>query len=187
MCGRSVGGATAGAALSSTSPVHLKTIMQILGLKKNGGMLFASTNSFGVIQADAKPVTLQGLGVLDLTSGRGPLRISANGETVQVNSWDPRHTYRFALSRRQIDVDPPADASLLAPSTEASGLSVTNWDNSTAPAVNGTPLKLEPYEHSRSLAFVPGHGAFRAREPTGRCGCSIVMGMRSGRPVPSLA
>ena len=61
-----------------------QTIMQILGLKINGGMLFASTNNFGVIQADAKAVTLQGLGVTDLVSGRGPLRVSANGKTVQV-------------------------------------------------------------------------------------------------------
>ena len=144
-------------------PSAPQTIMQILGLKTNGGMLFASANNFGVIQADAKPVTLQGLGVLDLNSGRGPLRISANGETVQVNSWEPRHTYRFALSRRQIDVDPPADASLLAPSTEASGLSVTNWENSTAPAVNGTPLKLRAVRDFEKLGHRAGHGAFRAR------------------------
>jgi hypothetical protein len=83
------------------------------------------------------------------------LRISGNGETVEVDSWDPRHTYRFALSRRQIDVDQKADASLLAPATETLGLSVSNWQNSTAPAVNGTSLKLDPYEISRSLALVP--------------------------------
>lgn len=103
-------------------PSAPNSIMQILGLKRNGGVLFASTDNFGVIHADARPVSLQGLGVIDLVSGRGPLRISANGETVQVDSWEPRHTYRFDLSRRQIDVDPPADASLLAPTTKAAGL-----------------------------------------------------------------
>jgi WD40 repeat protein len=137
-------------------PSAPQTIMEILGLRKNGRMLFASAANFGVIQADARTVSLQGLGIIDVTSGRGPLRISANGETVQVDSWDPRHIYRFALSRRQIDVDPSADASLLAPATEGAGLSVTNWEDSTAPAVNGTPLELQPYEHSESLAFVPG-------------------------------
>jgi WD40 repeat protein len=132
------------------------TLSWILGLKKNGGMLFASAGNFGVIQADGRVLSLQGLGVTDLRSrsDRGPLRVSANGETVQVDSLDPLHTYRFALSRRQIDVDPATDASLLAPSAEAPGLTVTNWKNSTAPAVNGTPLKLEPYETSRSLALV---------------------------------
>ena len=136
-------------------PSAPNSIMQVLALRQEGGMLFASTDNFGVIQADARPVSLQSLGVIHLISGRGPLRISENGMTVQVDSWDPRHTYRFALNRRQIDVDPAADASLLAPSTEAPGLSVTNWEDSTTPAVNRTPLKLQPYEMSRGLALVP--------------------------------
>jgi hypothetical protein len=136
-------------------PSAPNSVMRILTLRKNGGVLFASTGNFGVIQADASSVSLQGLGVIDLRSGRGQLRISENGDTVQVDSWEPHHAYRFALSRRQIDVDPPADASLLAPSTAAPGLSVTNWEDSTAPAVNGTPLKLPPYERTRSLAVVP--------------------------------
>jgi WD40 repeat protein len=136
-------------------PSAPSSITQILGLKANGGMLFASTENFGVIRVDARPLSLQGLGVIDLRSGLGPLRISAKGETVQVDSWNPRHTYRFALSRRQMDVDPPADASLRPPSTEAPGLSVPNWFSSTAPGVNGTPLELSPHEMSRSLAVVP--------------------------------
>jgi WD40 repeat protein len=73
-------------------PSAPNSIMQILGLKKYGGVLFASQNNFGVIHADAKPVTLQGLGITDLRSNRGPLRTSPNGETVQADSWDPRHT-----------------------------------------------------------------------------------------------
>ena len=136
-------------------PCTPDTIMQIVALKTNGGVLLASTANFGVIQADGKPVTLQGFGALELNSGLGPLLISANGETVQVDSWEPRHTYRFALSRRQIDVDPETDASLLAPSTQTPALTVTDWANSPAPAVNGTPLNLQPYEMSRSLALVP--------------------------------
>ena len=168
-------------------PSAPNSIMQILGLRKNGSMLFASLNNFGVIQADAKPVTLQGLGVIDLRSGL-PLRISANGETVQVDSWEPRHTYRFALSRRQIDVDPAPDASLLAPSTEAAALSVTNWQNSRVPGVNGTPLELAPYEQSRSLAMVPSTGHFvlgadwslRLFDRTGR-------EVWPARPVPDVA
>jgi WD40 repeat protein len=130
-------------------------VIQILGLHQKGGVLFTSAANFGVLHTDARPVPLQGLGVIDLRPGRGPLRISETGETVQVDSWDPRHTFRFALSRRQIDVDPPPDGSLLAPSTEAAGLVLTNWEDSIAPAVNATRLKLEKDEISRSLAIVP--------------------------------
>src|SRR5439155_14702217 len=111
---------------------------------------------FGLIQADAKPAWMQGLGGLNLYPGRGPLRISKNGDTVQVNAWNPHNTYRFALSRRQVDVNPPTDASLLAPVTQSPGVSVTDWQGSISPAVNGTPLKLRPSETARSLAFVPG-------------------------------
>ena len=100
---------------------------------------------------------LQGLGSLALNSGGGHmLQVSADGGTVQVNSWEPLHTYRFALGERRVDVDPPDDAALLNPITQVPGLDVTNWFSSTNPAVNGTPLKLQPYEKAKSLAIVPG-------------------------------
>ena len=79
---------------------------------------------------------------------------------MQVNSWDPFHTYRFALDGRQIDLDPPPDASLAAPATEAPGFAVTSWENSTTPALNGSPLELQPYEIARSVAIVPGTERF---------------------------
>jgi WD40 repeat protein len=140
-------------------PVGSNTIQKIIGLKE-GRTMFASTRNFGVIQADTTPLWIQGFGALQLTSGRGPFRISRDGDTVQVDSWEPLHTYRFAFGRRQIDLDPPTDASLLAPVTEAPRLSIMNWKNSTAPAVNGTALTLQPYETSRSLAIAPSGELF---------------------------
>jgi WD40 repeat protein len=131
----------------------------VLGLA-DGRTLFSYQDHLGVIQADGKLAWTQGLGGLDLRSGRGPLRVSRNGDTVQVDSWDPPHSYRFALDRRQIDIDPPSDASLIAAATQAPGLSVTNWQGSTSPALNGAPLKLWPGETARSLALVPGATGF---------------------------
>jgi WD40 repeat protein len=135
------------------------TIQQILELKK-GGILIASTNDFGVIQTEAKPARFHAFGALQLSSGRGPFRISGDGEVVQVDSWEPLHTYRFALKQRQIVVDPPPDASLLAPVTNAPRISVKRWRNSTAPTLHGSPLELNPDEMSRSLAVVPGTERF---------------------------
>jgi WD40 repeat protein len=140
-------------------PSGSESIQQILRLKE-GRMLFASAKDFGAIQADAVSVSLKVSGALELKPGRGPLRVSKNGDTVQVDSWRPFHTYQFALSRRQIDVDPLADASLFAPVTQAPGLSITNWQGSIAPAANRAPLRLDPYEKSRSLAIVPGTAHF---------------------------
>lgn len=140
-------------------PSGSNSILELLGLKE-GRMLLLSTKNFGLIQADARPVSIQKLGALNLNSGRGPLRISNTGDSVQVDSWEPRHTYRFALAQRQIRVDPPADARLSAAVTQAPGLSVASWYNSTTPAVNGIPLRLQTYEESRSLAVVPGTERF---------------------------
>jgi WD40 repeat protein len=152
-----------------------QTIQQILPLKQ-GRMLFLSLENFGLIQADARPISIQGIGSLDLNTPRGPLRISEDGNTVQIDSWAPRHTYRFALRRRQIEVDPSIDTSLRPPATQARGLLITNWEDSTAPVVNGTVLDLGADEISRSLAVVPGTEHFvlgtewylRLFDPNGR-------------------
>jgi hypothetical protein len=105
--------------------------MEILGLQ-SGSMLFAHQHAFGLIGPEAKVTPLQSLGRLDLASGGGHnLWVSADGGTVQIDAWEPRHTYRFTL-----DVDPTAVAALLAPSTGAPGIAVTNWSNSTTPTVN---------------------------------------------------
>jgi WD40 repeat protein len=137
-------------------PAGSDTIMKILGLQ-SGSMLFAHGNGFGLIGPDAKVTPLQGFGGLALTSGAGTeLRVSADGSIVQVDSWQPRHTYRFAQGERRFDIDPAADAALLAPVTEAPGLAVTNWADSTTPSVNKTPIQLYPDKEARSLAVVPG-------------------------------
>ena len=76
--------------------------MEILGLQ-SGSMLFAHQKGFGLIGPDAKVAPLQGFGGLDLNSGGGhELRVSADGGAVQVDSWQPRHVYRFALAERRV-------------------------------------------------------------------------------------
>lgn len=139
-------------------PVAPQTIMELLPLK-SGDMLFAHGNGFGLIKPDAKVIQLQGLGALDLANGKS-LRVSVDARKVQVDAWEPRHTYRFSFSARQIDVDPADDKTLRGPFREAPELSVTGCDNRGAPtsppAVNGVPLKLEPSEWARSCAVVPG-------------------------------
>lgn len=132
------------------------TIAEILGLT-SGSILFARAYGFGLIGPDAKVTPLQSLGGLNVASGGGhKLRVSADGGAVQIDAWQPQHIYRFALGERRVDVEPPADSTLLAPVTQAPGLAVTDWDSSTTPAVNGAPIKLKPYESARSLAIVPG-------------------------------
>ena len=118
------------------------TIMELVGLK-SGSILVQAAEGFGLIGPDAKVTQLQRYGALDLNGGGGHLlRVSADGGIVQVDSWEPRHAYRFALAERVVKIDPPADDALKAPITQAPGLDITNWDSSTTPAVNGAPIKL---------------------------------------------
>jgi hypothetical protein len=125
----------AGVKAAKDLPAGFSTILEIQALK-SGSMLFARADGFGLISPDAKTTQLQGFGSL---GGGRKLLTSADGATVQVDSWE--HTYRFALGERRLDVDPPADTALLAPITQAPGLNVTNFPSPT-PAVNGAPIKL---------------------------------------------
>ena len=135
-------------------PAGFSMTMEIQALM-SGSMLFARADGFGLISPDAKTTQLQGIGSLALNSGGGELLTSADGATVQVNSWEPQHAYRFVLGERRLNVDPPADTALLAPITQAPGLNITNFP-SPEPAVNGAPIKLSYGESARSLAVVPG-------------------------------
>jgi hypothetical protein len=136
-------------------PVGASRLERILGLR-DGSMLVADQEGFGLINPDAKVTRLQGLGSLSLNTGRGPLLDSEDGGTIQVDSWEPKHTYRFALERRVIEIDPPASSTLKAPITTARGVNVTNWRNSVEPNVNGTRIKLKTNELTYSIAIVPG-------------------------------
>ena len=49
----------------------------------------------------------------------------------------------------------PDEPNLPAARTEAPGLKIEQWENSNNPTPNGKPLKLDPFERSRSLAIAP--------------------------------
>src|SRR5262245_13158332 len=128
---------------------------------KSGSMLVASTDDFGLIGPDTRWTQLQNLAGLDPVSGRGrSLRVSADGGTVEIDSRTPLHSYRFALNDRVVRIDPPKDDTLTAPTQKGSGLDITNWNSSTTPAVNGTPIKLRTTERALSVAVVPGTQTF---------------------------
>jgi WD40 repeat protein len=113
-------------------PVEDISIMEIVGLN-SGSMLFLHEDGFGLIGPDTKVHQLQqSLSRLNLQShGLGPLRVSADGSTVQVEAYQPRQVHRFALGKRQVDINPEADSALLGPIThDVPGLVVRNWKDS---------------------------------------------------------
>jgi WD40 repeat protein len=130
-------------------------IRDLIGL--NSGILIGGTVGSAIISPDAKVTPLQTYGALDLRGGGDRVvRVSADGSIVEVDSWEPAHSYRFALADRLVRIDPPADSSLKGPITRAPGLDIANWNASTSPTVNGTGIQLEQFERSHSVAIVPG-------------------------------
>jgi WD40 repeat protein len=134
-------------------------IQDLIGLR-SGSMLYLGRD-WGLISTDAKATRLQPFGALRFGIGDGhSLRVSSDGSVVEFESWEPQHTYRFALADRLVKIDPPADDALKAPVTEAAGLKITSWNTSKTPAVNGTPIKLDQEERSLDVAIVPGAQQF---------------------------
>ncbi len=64
----------------------------------------------------------------------------------------------FDLAGERLVVSPTAPAPFLKPDT--SGLDVTGWKNTREPKLGGTPLSLDQYERSRSLAVLPDASGF---------------------------
>jgi WD40 repeat protein len=131
-----------------------KDTMSQLQPLNNNDMLFAARDpSFGIIDSQGRVRTLQGPGQLDLTDPE--LRLSRDGKTVEVSAINPSRKFRFNLSKRGVDIDPAADASLAEAVTSAPGLSVSNWDDEYKPQVNGHQISLQNFEASRTFAIAP--------------------------------
>ena len=121
--------------------VSNNTIMQLLPLN-DGSILFGTADpAFGVIDAQGHVKTLQGPGDLDFRDA--VLRLSRDGKTAEVSAINPSRTFRFNLSKRTVELDPPSDTALAEPVTNTPGLSVSNWKNEYKPKVNGNQIHLQ--------------------------------------------
>jgi WD40 repeat protein len=61
---------------------------------------------------------------------------------------------QFSINTRTL-TSPVAATENGAPRTTAPGLTITDWNSTTATKLNGKPLSLKQYEMSRSLAIAP--------------------------------
>jgi WD40 repeat protein len=88
--------------------------------------------------------------------GARGLRVSHTGDVVQFGlERGGERPARLAVQEAQLTLDPPSDTSLAGPVTTVSGLTITAWQDTDHPTLNGKVLSLEPYETSRSLAISP--------------------------------
>lgn len=142
-------------------PVARNTIFSLLPLA-TGGMVFGTGDpAFGVLDASGQLQGLQEPVIADFRRQREDFLVAADGATVQFHyaPTDQAPTH-FALHDRTFTL-PPADThTLTAPVTSAPGLSITDWMDTPSPKLNGTPIKLKPYETALSLAIAPDQQRF---------------------------
>jgi WD40 repeat protein len=87
------------------------------------------------------------------------LRISADGGMVDFGyEQGGKAPARFDLGRLALQLDPPTDGQTRPP--EQATLTVEDWKNTVHPTLDSTPLALDPYERSRSLAIAPDSRRF---------------------------
>ncbi|MGO9171268.1 MAG: TIR domain-containing protein [Rhodomicrobium sp.] len=149
----------AGRGRRSEAPLSQNAIVQLLPCG-DGIAAGAQDPAFGLVAADGtKRVWQEGV-TADM---RGKLRdaftLSADGARVRfglgVGAASP---VLFDLAAFELRDAPQAVSGLTAPKT--SGIVVSDWENNTAPKLNGKPIALEAYETSRALAVAPDASRF---------------------------
>jgi hypothetical protein len=89
-------------------------------------------------------------------AGLASFRLSADGGRIELPAerGSGRHIV-FDLPSRTLELR-EGGPDMTAPQLESRGLSITDWRGSSAPRVNGRPIRLEPAETARSAAIAPG-------------------------------
>lgn len=141
-------------------PASSNTILRIVPLTTGGIAYGAADPAFGVFDARDTRRLFRGPETLDYRDTQNQFLLSADGASVQFSyRKDQLLSARFSIGERLLEQNPVAQSALRSPRTTATGLVVENWNNSTAPTVNGRPLRLRPYEVSRCLAIAPDQHA----------------------------
>ncbi len=137
------------------------TIMDLVPLT-DGSVAFGSADpSFGIVSPSGRVTLFTGPVIADYRGNREGFLISSDGGTVQFGyDYGGAPLGRFTVSRRYLETNPGASASLTPPRTTAPGMNITNWKDKYDPKFNGRPLKLDQYETSRSLAIAADGESF---------------------------
>jgi WD40 repeat protein len=147
----------AGRGAASDEPLTSGTIMDLLALS-GGRLLFGGGGpNWGTVSAQGQLKLLH-------TPMSADLRAMGERFTLSDNGTQVRFGYKlyggsdtvFESSRRVFVADQGLKPRILS----AVGLNVTDWENTTAPKLNGAPLTLQVNETSRSLALLPDGSGF---------------------------
>jgi len=148
-------------------PATDNTILHILPLKL-GGVVFSSHDpAFGIFDAYDRKAIYKSPAIADYRNNRNGFLTSYDGSTVQfAYEVFGKSPARFSIPDRFLELNPESPNSILrsqilnTPITSASGLNIIDWEHAYSPKLNGTNLKLDRYEMSRSLAVLPDNQTF---------------------------
>ena len=130
------------------------TIRAIVALPGGGAAYAAEDPGWGRIGADGAVAQRPTLPLADLRPARAQgLAVSADGTVVEFATG--AGLQRFAVTERSLTGVDQIDPALAAARTNAAGLALTGWQDSTGPRLNGHPLALDDNEISRSAAVLP--------------------------------
>ena len=133
-------------------------VMHILPLQ-NGGIVFgAGDPAFGVLSSSGKRILFQSAAIADHRDNQEGFRLSKDGKTVRFGyeQWGKSPAV-FDTDVRNFLSDNAASG---LGSPDMQSLNITDWKYTYTPKLNGTPLKLDQYEMSRSLAVSPAKDGF---------------------------
>ncbi|MDO9228371.1 MAG: caspase family protein [Syntrophales bacterium] len=146
-------------------PAASNTIMD-LQPRKGGGVFFGAQDpDFGAIDDQGKTIYFRSPVIADYRNNQEGFQISPDGAVIrfayELHGKSPAF---FSLTERRLTTGTsvPGGINLAAPRTAAAGLTVTDWFDTTAPKLNGAPLKLnqDQPEMSCSLAIAPDGQTF---------------------------
>ncbi len=146
------------------------TIMDLRPLA-DGRVVFAAADpTIGILDRSGRRVWTLQVPIIDHRGNREKFRISHNGAIAEFSfdvwsegGWS-RRLARFDIKEGRLSLNPTDEGpeklalgvdELSPPRTEALGIEITNWKNTTGPQLNGKSLELDQYEESRSLAIAP--------------------------------
>jgi WD40 repeat protein len=125
------------------------------------GLAFGAHDpAFGLVDANGKRVLFRGPPMADMRNKTGDhFLVSSDGQRARFGlkpfSEDP---WLFDLADLKLTPSPTPPAGLHA--ANVTSLNVADWQNSTAPKLDGNPLTLKPHETAFSLAIAPDARGF---------------------------
>jgi WD40 repeat protein len=135
------------------------TVMRLMPLP-NGDLLVATSDPWlGRLRPDGTAAWTRRPAKIDVRNMFNTLAVSGDGMQIgfaYTKSGKP--AARFDLTTRTLTLNAPSDARLTVP--RQGGLPIKHWFNEYRPTLDGNPLALGRYEHSRSLAINPAGDRF---------------------------